>query len=189
MFFTFLTILDLIYDLHPNCRWIYHCRNMWPCDVNMDVGKEPEFTQGGHWKFEEAKQRKHGGGQQPNETQQCGSWVGNREVREAAAACSQKIQWVLISVASFWTCQFNYDASQLTAMHLEPTKHNIAQHWKSRWWPDMADPELTVSRISSFRSPFSLLALQQGLCMCTIPRSGPVDRCLFLGSSCQHLQS
>lgn len=40
--------------------------------------------------------------------------------REAAAARSQKIQWVLISVASFWTCQFNYDASQLTAMHLEP---------------------------------------------------------------------
>lgn len=45
--------------------------------------------------------------------------------REAAAVHSWKIQWVLISVASFWTCQFNYDASQLTAMHMEPITAHV----------------------------------------------------------------
>lgn len=30
MFLTILTIFYLIYDNLGNCRWIYHCRNMWP---------------------------------------------------------------------------------------------------------------------------------------------------------------
>ena len=36
------------------------------------------------------------------------------------------------------------------------TKHNIAQHWKSRWEPDLADPELSVRNLLFQASVFSL---------------------------------
>ena len=122
-FLTILTILDLIYDDLGNCIEIYHCWNMWPREnegrERTWIHSRRSFTiRGG--KIDKTWRR-------PAAKWNPVMWVrsGKAGGREAAAVHSRKIQWVLISVASFWTCQFNYDASQLTAMHMEPITAHV----------------------------------------------------------------
>lgn len=71
------------------------------------------------------EKKKKGEDQQQSQAQQPRPDRKTRGVPKPQAVRSWRIRWALISVASFWTCQFNYDVSQLTAMHVEPITMHV----------------------------------------------------------------
>jgi hypothetical protein len=125
-YFKFLTIF---YDFRSDLWWrrklhrlsLLRYVTIW----KWRWGKSPESITDIHLKFGGWTEEKSWRGQARSSAQLLRTWLEKWGAEKPQAVHSWRIRGALISVASFWTCQFNYDVSQLTAMHVEPITMHV----------------------------------------------------------------